>query len=103
MKQACASVAEEQVGDVVQVVREILSNIARHAQASEVGVYCSVIDGNFVVRIEGDGVGFDPESVERGHGLTNMEERAAALGGRLEIRSSGAEGDGPHAHGPAGR
>jgi signal transduction histidine kinase len=84
---ACSSVPDEQVGDVVQVVREILSNIARHAQASEVGVFCSLVDGNFVVRIEGNGVGFDPESVERGHGLTNMEERATALGGRLEIRA----------------
>ena len=84
---ACSSVPDEQVGDVVQVVREILSNIARHAQASEVAVYCSLIDGDFVVRIEGNGVGFDPESVERGQGLTNMEERAAALGGRLEIEA----------------
>jgi signal transduction histidine kinase len=86
-EQACARVPDEQVGDVIQVVREILSNIARHAQASEVGVYCSFIDGNFVVRIEGDGLGFDPESVDRGHGLTNMEERATALGGRLEIEA----------------
>ena len=85
-EQACASVPEEQVGDVIQVVREILSNIARHAQASEVGVYCSLVDGNLVVRIEGDGARFDPASVERGHGLTNMEERATALGGRLEIK-----------------
>ena len=87
------------MGDVIQVVREILWNIARHARASEVGVYCSLVEGTFVVRIEGDGLGFDPESVERGHGLTNMEERATALGGRWRSKL-GSRRDGSHPHVP---
>lgn len=72
--------------DIIQIVREILSNIARHAQAHEVWVSCAIVGGARVVfTIEDDGVGFDPASVERGNGLTNIEERAARLNGELSI------------------
>jgi signal transduction histidine kinase len=36
--------------------------------------------------IEDDGRGFDLDSVSRGHGLNNMEERARGLGGSLTIQ-----------------
>jgi signal transduction histidine kinase len=79
-------IPDEVQGDVVQIAREILANVARHAQASEVAVACTVRDGDrFVMTIEDDGRGFDPASVSRGHGLTNMEERAKSLGGQLSI------------------
>jgi signal transduction histidine kinase len=76
--------AEEQ-GHMIQIVREILSNIARHAQPSEVRVRADRDGGWFSLVVEDDGVGFDPASVRRGHGLHNMESRVAALGGTLEI------------------
>ena len=73
-------------GDFIQIAREILSNIARHAQAREVTVACAVRDGNFVVMtIEDDGVGFDPDTVKRGHGLTNIEDRTREIGGKILI------------------
>jgi len=73
-------------GDLIQIAREILSNIARHAQASEVSVACVVREGERVVlTIEDDGVGFDPTMVKRGHGLTNIEERARRIAGDLAI------------------
>ena len=79
-------VPEEARGDFIQVAREILSNIARHAQAGEVWVVCAVREGATVVMtIEDDGIGFDPATVRRGHGLTNIEERAERIGGHLTI------------------
>ena len=73
-------------GDFIQIAREILSNVARHAGASEVSVGCAVTEGEKVVMtIEDDGVGFDPSTVKRGHGLTNIEERAERIGGILTI------------------
>lgn len=73
-------------GDFIQIAREVLSNIARHAQAHEVSVACAVREGQTVVMtIEDDGVGFDPATVKRGHGLTNIEERARRIGGELHI------------------
>lgn len=79
--------------NVIQIVREVLSNIARHAQASEVWVACAIIGGNrFVLTIEDDGIGFDPATVDRGHGLTNVEERAANIHGDLRIHERDPKG-----------
>jgi len=73
-------------GDFIQIAREVLSNIARHAQASEISVACAIREGDTVVlTIEDDGVGFDPETVARGHGLNNIEERAQQIGGEIVI------------------
>ena len=84
--EALEMVPESFKGDFIQIVREVLSNIARHAQAQEVSVACAVREGETVVMtIEDDGIGFDPATVERGHGLTNIEERARRIGGELRI------------------
>jgi two-component system, NarL family, sensor histidine kinase DevS len=85
--EALELVPEPARGDFIQIAREVLSNVARHAQASEVWIASSVREGHTVVMtVEDDGVGFDAATVERGHGLTNMEERARRIGGRLAIR-----------------
>jgi signal transduction histidine kinase len=71
---------------VVHICREALSNIARHARASEIHIACLQANGQFIFEITDNGIGFDPGAVARGHGLTNMDERARSLGGRLEIQ-----------------
>jgi signal transduction histidine kinase len=88
---ASEALGREEQGEVIQVVREMLSNIARHAQASQVSVRVEERGRFLVVLIDDDGLGFDPSSVARGHGLSNMEARVEALGGFLEIlpRESG--------------
>ena len=84
--EALQMVPETFKGDFIQIAREVLSNIARHAQAHEVSVACAVREGSTVVMtIEDDGVGFDPEIVKRGHGLTNIQERARRMGGEFHI------------------
>ena len=84
--EALEMVPEPANGDLIHSVRGILSNIARHAHASEVWVACAVRQGHTVViTIEDDGVGFEPDNVTRGHGLRNIEERAKRLGGEFVI------------------
>ena len=84
--EALDMVPEASRGDFVQVAREVLSNVARHALAAEVRVACAVREGESVVlTIEDDGVGFDPATVARGHGLSNIEKRARRMGGELHI------------------
>jgi signal transduction histidine kinase len=79
-------IPEASHGDVIQILREILSNIARHAHAGDLSVACSIREGTTVVlTIEDDGIQFDPGRVVRGHGLSNVEERAKRLGGELAI------------------
>jgi signal transduction histidine kinase len=90
---ALEMVPETARGDFIQIAREILSNVARHAQASEVAVSCAVREGATVVMtIEDDGIGFDPVTVRRGHGLTNIEKRAELIGAHLIITSQQPKG-----------
>jgi signal transduction histidine kinase len=79
----------EQADDVVQIAREALSNVGRHARARSCRLHLGLHEGEAWLVVQDDGVGFDPGQVEaRGHGLRNFEERATRLGGRLDIESS---------------
>jgi len=82
----------ESQNHAVHICREVLSNIARHASAREVHISCKVQDDEFEFEIADDGRRFDPTEVDRGHGLTNMDERARSLGGSLEIGSRSPKG-----------
>ncbi len=90
-----ASSAElTRIGDVARhellhLVREALSNIARHSRASRAEVEVTRVDEELCLEIRDNGVGFDPAAIASGrhHGLINMRERAIAAGGRLEIDS----------------
>lgn len=79
---------------IYRIAQEALSNIARHAQASEVTVLLDVGADTLTLTVEDDGVGFDPaEFAQAGHfGLMGMQERAHLLGGKLLIASSPGDG-----------
>nr|WP_179646997.1 GAF domain-containing protein [Spinactinospora alkalitolerans] len=69
----------EGVGEqLLAVLREALSNVARHARAAEVHVRVAA-DGELTLEVSDNGVGIPPQG--RRSGLRNMAERAAALGG----------------------
>ncbi|MFL5913365.1 MAG: sensor histidine kinase [Gaiellaceae bacterium] len=78
---------------LLRIVREAVTNTARHAKASEVTVSL-LLDGRLELRITDNGVGFDPESPGRGwgFGLSSMRERAQAIGAQLEVRSEAGKG-----------
>jgi signal transduction histidine kinase len=70
---------------VYHVVSEALVNAATHANASVVRVEIDERDGRLDVGIRDDGVGgADPS---RGSGLIGLEDRVAALGGRIDVDS----------------
>ena len=83
-----------------RIAQEALSNIARHAQASQVQVQLAKEENVLVLTVKDDGVGFDLESLRKRApraatlGLVSMQERAHAAGGAIEIdsvRSRGTE------------
>jgi signal transduction histidine kinase len=81
-------------GDVVQLAREALSNVSRHAEAAtcRVSLYRDQ-DGDGVLEVDDDGRGFDPaKATGAGQGLRNLRERAERLGGQAEIHSTPGEG-----------
>lgn len=68
---------------LLPVLREALSNIARHAEAGAAWVTLGVDDGEVTLRVEDDGRGLPVERVESG--LRNAAHRAEGLGGSLEL------------------
>lgn len=80
-----------------QAVRELLANVAKHAEAENVKIRVSK-NGSFVhVSVADDGVGFDPASAESssddgGFGLFSIRERLGLLGGGMEIETEPGEG-----------
>jgi signal transduction histidine kinase len=78
-----SAVPDDIIPELMAVLREALSNAARHAQARAVRVSVRASGGEVILRVEDDGVGLDP-GLARG-GLVNMGERAHDLGGRFEV------------------
>lgn len=72
---------------VYRLVQEALTNVARHAEARSVRVTIGEVDGQLVVEIRDDGVGFDPHAEHAGYGLRGMRERIDIVGGSLAISS----------------
>jgi len=82
---------DESVADeLLATLREALSNVARHARASHVDV-AVVLDDDLCLTVTDDGIGPPGPDTKRGKGLTNMERRAAKLGGEMTI-TEGPEG-----------
>lgn len=83
--------------ELVQILEEALRNVERHAAGSQVTVTLAEEDGLVVLAVCDDGAGFD----ERGDGalrdglhfgLVGMRERAALVGGRLDVGSTAGSG-----------
>ncbi len=77
-----------------RIAQEALTNIKRHANASEVVIQLNDYSKNVLLVITDNGVGFDvahiAEHPKRGIGLRNMHERLDAIGGKLDLISSAA-------------
>jgi signal transduction histidine kinase len=94
---AAAAALAEVAAEVVQLAREVLSNVSRHAQATTCRVSLYRDAATVVLEIDDDGRGFDPATARpggqgRGQGLGNLRARAQAIGGRVEIDSHPDEG-----------
>ena len=78
-----AVVPEPVVDDLVAVLREALTNVARHAEASSVQVGVSTTTTALTLTVKDDGVGIG--ETERRSGLANLRQRAEHHGGRLTL------------------
>ena len=78
-----------------RIAQEALTNVAKHAAASNVEVILERRTDSVILVVEDDGRGFDPASrntATDGFGLVGMRERAALVGATLEIESSSGNG-----------
>ncbi|MDP2948216.1 MAG: GAF domain-containing sensor histidine kinase [Chloroflexota bacterium] len=81
-----------------RILQEAINNCARHARAEHVRVRLEHVDGEVRGTVEDDGVGFDVWATLKGKrekaalGLLGMRERAALIGGSLDIESEPGRG-----------
>ncbi len=83
-----ARLAEDLETAVYRLVQEALTNVAKHARANRVHVAVGESEGELLVEVQDDGVGFDPDVSSGGFGLAGMHERVGLAGGTLSIASS---------------
>ena len=85
----------EMAQEILRIVQESLTNVARHARASHVLLQIAAAGEGVQVVVQDDGLGFDPSE---GHkrsgrfGLVGMQERAQRIGGELRIESAPGQG-----------
>jgi signal transduction histidine kinase len=87
-----ASALASRAGEVVQLAREALSNVSRHAEATTCRVSLRRGAEGIVLEIDDDGRGFDVGTSTPGMGLHNLRERVESLDGVLEVTSTPGEG-----------
>jgi signal transduction histidine kinase len=80
-------VSPELTEHLIAVLREALSNVARHSDATEARVEIAIRDGGCLLAVTDNGRGVAPKKRGKGHGLKNMRARAEDLQGGMELTS----------------
>jgi len=79
---------KEEEQEILNIVREALSNCVRHADATQATVSIRMRGTRIRVSISDNGIGFVMADVQpQGYGLANMDGRARKLGGTLRVQS----------------
>lgn len=79
---------------IFRIFQETLTNIIKHAKASSVKVNFQARENQISLRVEDDGVSFDPNQAKakKSLGILGMRERARTIGGELEISNDSGRG-----------
>ncbi len=87
-------IAGELATAAYRIAQEALTNVARHADADQATLALSIHEGVLTLTIHDDGRGFDLRdlSESKGLGVAGMRERAALIGGMLEVKSEPGRG-----------
>jgi two-component system sensor histidine kinase UhpB len=84
--------SHEQELVVYRIAQEALTNIARHADATEVQVHLERSNGDVVLTVRDDGGGLPPGAFRSSQGIRGMRERAMLIGAQLTIAEPAAGG-----------
>ena len=72
--------------------KEILQNIVKHAQATDVQIHIDRLDNLLILQVTDNGVGFDKSTIKHGNGLNNLKVRAESMSGGLDYFSRPGDG-----------
>jgi signal transduction histidine kinase len=89
-----AYLSEQQADHIFHICHEALSNVVRHAKARHIYLGLTQAGDTVSLRVEDDGIGFEPSSpANPGHyGLANLRARVAQLNGVLDLDSAPQQG-----------
>jgi signal transduction histidine kinase len=88
-----ARFGDERAETILRMAHEALRNVERHAGATRVTVRLQANDTVLELRIEDNGIGFDPDALRPGHyGIVGLREQAELIGAELRIDSKPNEG-----------
>ena len=90
--QVAGRLTSEQHADIVQIVREAVSNSIRHGGATRIRITLSETPEGPRLAIVDNGRGFDPLHAVRGHGLSNIQTRGQRLNAKAQVASSPGNG-----------
>lgn len=78
--------------NIYRLLQEALTNVVRHAKASEAMIVCRQLSESYYFEVRDNGIGFDLAKVEHGVGLDSMSDRIKMLGGAMQIHTKPGEG-----------
>lgn len=86
---ASVKLSPEQTVEILHITREALTNVRKHARASQVEISVNDQSDVLMLTIVDNGIGLDPQLIRNGsgNGMHNMQERAQALGGKILFNS----------------
>ena len=90
---ASARLTDGQSTDLLQIIREAVSNSLRHGAASKITIRLHASAGELGLLVQDNGAGYDPDKlIHRGHGLENIQARADRIQAALRVTSTPGEG-----------
>ncbi|MEM8721180.1 MAG: sensor histidine kinase [Cyanobacteria bacterium P01_G01_bin.39] len=87
-----SNLSDEVSISLFRIIQEILTNITKHSQATEVTLNLKQDKQKILLSIHDNGCGFDPSNNTTGFGLQGIQERTAALQGKIKITSKSHQG-----------
>jgi signal transduction histidine kinase len=88
-----ARFGDERAETILRMAQEALRNVERHSMATRVAVRLQATDDELELRIEDNGIGFDPHTPRPGHyGLVGLREQAELIGAQLRVDSGPQQG-----------
>jgi two-component system sensor histidine kinase UhpB len=79
---------------IFMIIQESLTNISRHAKATQVYIGLNISEDNIIIRVSDNGIGIKKDEIESktSWGIISMKERAKSLGGTFDIYSEPGDG-----------
>lgn len=75
-----------------RIIQELLQNSLKHARATEILVQLTRTDGELVLLVEDNGIGYEPDNTPKGMGTDNLSQRVQFLKGEISIQSAKGQG-----------